>query len=96
MQTTQAVLKAQIAALVQKAANIDEAEKNEPELDMELTRLHRHFMVQIEGVDIDYRRARFGQPQHIGDLFFVESRLFHCFSLRLLGIIKSNSTSRFK
>ena len=34
MQTTQAALKAQIAALVQKAANTDEAEKNEPELDI--------------------------------------------------------------
>jgi transposase/IS5 family transposase len=34
MQTTEAALKAQIAALVQKAANTDEAEKNEPELDI--------------------------------------------------------------
>ena len=34
MQTTQAALKAQIAALVQKAANTDEAQKNEPELDI--------------------------------------------------------------
>jgi transposase len=34
MQTTQAALKAQIAALVQKAANTDEAEKNEPDLDI--------------------------------------------------------------
>ena len=34
LQTTQAALKAQIAALVQKAANTDEAEKNEPELDI--------------------------------------------------------------
>ncbi len=34
MQTTEAELKAQIEALVQKAANADEAEKNEPELDI--------------------------------------------------------------
>ena len=34
MQTTEAELKAQIAALVQKAANTDEVEKNEPELDI--------------------------------------------------------------
>nr|WP_181374850.1 IS1182 family transposase [Polaromonas sp. H6N]AWD72233.1 transposase [Polaromonas sp. H6N] len=34
MQTTQAALKAQIAALLQKAANTDEAEKNEPDLDI--------------------------------------------------------------
>ena len=34
MQATEAELKAQISALVQKAANTDEAEKNEPELDI--------------------------------------------------------------
>ena len=34
MQTTQADLKAQIAALLQKAANTDEVEKDEPELDI--------------------------------------------------------------
>ena len=34
MQTRQAELKAQIAALLQKAANTDEAEKNEPDLDI--------------------------------------------------------------
>ena len=34
MQTTEVELKAQIAALLQKAANADEAEKNEPELDI--------------------------------------------------------------
>ena len=34
MQTTELELKAQIAALMQKAANTDEAEKNEPELDI--------------------------------------------------------------
>lgn len=34
MQTSQTELKAQIAALLQKAANTDEAEKNEPELDI--------------------------------------------------------------
>jgi IS5 family transposase len=34
MQTAQAELKAQIAALLQKAANTDEAEKNEPDLDI--------------------------------------------------------------
>ena len=34
MQTTEIELKAQIAALVQKAENTDEAEKNEPELDI--------------------------------------------------------------
>jgi transposase len=34
MQTTEVELKAQIAALVQKAANADEAEKNEPDLDI--------------------------------------------------------------
>jgi transposase len=34
MQTTQAALKAQIAALLQKAANTDEAERNEPDLDI--------------------------------------------------------------
>jgi transposase/IS5 family transposase len=34
MQTAQAELKAQIAALVQKATNTDEAEKNEPDLDI--------------------------------------------------------------
>ncbi|OGB50884.1 MAG: transposase [Burkholderiales bacterium RIFOXYD12_FULL_59_19] len=34
MQTTEMELKAQIAALVQKAKNTDEAEKNEPELDI--------------------------------------------------------------
>ncbi len=34
MQSTEAELKAQIAALVQKAANADQAEKNEPELDI--------------------------------------------------------------
>ena len=34
MQTTEAALKAQIAALLQKAANTDEAEKNEPDLDI--------------------------------------------------------------
>ena len=34
MQTTEIELKAQIAALVQKAKNTDEAEKNEPELDI--------------------------------------------------------------
>ena len=34
MQTAEALLKAQIEALVQKAANADEAEKNEPELDI--------------------------------------------------------------
>ena len=34
MQTSEAELKAQIAALLQKAANTDEAEKNEPDLDI--------------------------------------------------------------
>jgi transposase len=34
MQSTEIELKAQIAALVQKAANTDEAEKNEPDLDI--------------------------------------------------------------
>jgi transposase len=34
MQTTEAELKAQIAALVQKAANTDEVEKDEPDLDI--------------------------------------------------------------
>lgn len=34
MQTTEAELKAQIAALLQKAANTDEAEKNDPDLDI--------------------------------------------------------------
>ena len=34
MQTTEAELKAQIAALLHKAAHTDEAEKNEPELDI--------------------------------------------------------------
>ena len=34
MQTTEVELKAQIAALLQKAANADEAEKNEPDLDI--------------------------------------------------------------
>ena len=34
MQTTEAELKAQIAALVQKAANTDEAEKNQADLDI--------------------------------------------------------------
>lgn len=34
MQTTEAALQAQIAALLQKAANTDEAEQNEPELDI--------------------------------------------------------------
>lgn len=34
MQSTEAELKAQIAALMQKAVNMDEAEKNEPELDI--------------------------------------------------------------
>ena len=34
MQTTETELKAQISALVQKAANTDEAEKNEPDLDI--------------------------------------------------------------
>ena len=34
MQTTEIELKAQIAALLQKAAHADEAEKNEPELDL--------------------------------------------------------------
>ena len=34
MQTAEVELKAQIGALVQKAANADEAEKNEPELDI--------------------------------------------------------------
>ena len=34
MQTAEAELKAQISALVQKAANTDEAEKNEPDLDI--------------------------------------------------------------
>jgi transposase len=34
MQTTEAELKAKIAALLQKAANTDEAEKNEPDLDI--------------------------------------------------------------
>ena len=34
MQTTETELKAQIAALLQKAANTDEAEKNEPDLDI--------------------------------------------------------------
>ena len=33
-QTTEAELKAQIAALLQKAANTDEAEKNDPDLDI--------------------------------------------------------------
>ena len=34
MQTAELELKAQIEALVQKAASTDEAEKNEPELDI--------------------------------------------------------------
>ena len=34
MQTTEVELKAQIAALLQRAANADEAEKNEPDLDI--------------------------------------------------------------
>ena len=34
MQTTETELKIQIAALVQKAGNPDEAEKNEPDLDI--------------------------------------------------------------
>ena len=34
MQTTEVELKAQIAALLQKAANADEAEKNEPDLEI--------------------------------------------------------------
>ena len=34
MQTAEVEFKAQISALVQKAANTDETEKNEPELDI--------------------------------------------------------------
>jgi len=63
MQTTQAALKAQIAALVQKAANTDEAEKNEPELDIP-AELERR---QARLAAIEAAKARLEQRQRQSD-----------------------------
>lgn len=63
MQTTEAELKAQIAALVQKAANTDEAEKNEPDQDIpgELERR------QVRLAAIEAAKARLEERQRQSD-----------------------------
>lgn len=53
MQTTETELKAQIAALLKKASNTDEAEKNEPELDIP--------------AEIERRQARLEEHQRQAD-----------------------------
>lgn len=63
MQTTEIELKAQIAALVQKARNTDEAEKNEPELDIPAEIERR----QARLVAIEAAKARLEERQRQAD-----------------------------
>lgn len=63
MQTTEIELKAQIAALVQKAKNTDEAEKNEPELDIPAEIERR----QARLVAIEAAKARLEERQRQAD-----------------------------
>jgi transposase len=63
MQTAQAELKAQISALVQKAANTDEAEKNEPDLDIP-AELERR---QVRLAAIEAAKARLEERQRQND-----------------------------
>jgi len=64
MQTTEIELKAQIAALVQKAANTDEAEKNEPDLDIP-AELERR---QARLAAIEAAKARLEERQRQSDI----------------------------
>lgn len=63
MQTTEIELKGQIAALVQKAKNTDEAEKNEPELDIPAEIERR----QARLVAIEAAKARLEERQRQAD-----------------------------
>jgi transposase len=63
MQTAELELKAQITALVQKAANADEAEKNEPELDIPAEIARR----QSRLVAIAAAKARLEERQRLAD-----------------------------
>lgn len=63
MQTTEIELKAQIAALVQKAKNTDEAEKNEPELDIPAEIERRHARLAA----IEAAKARLEERQRQAD-----------------------------
>ena len=63
MQTTEAELKVQIAALLHKAASTDEAEKNEPELDIP-TEIARR---QARLVAIEAAKARLEERQRQAD-----------------------------
>ena len=63
MQATEAELKAQIAALVQKAANTDEVEKDEPDLDI-LTEIERR---TARLAAIEAAKARLEERQRLSD-----------------------------
>ena len=63
MQTTEAELKVQIAALLHKAASTDEAEKNEPELDIPAEIARR----QARLVAIEAAKARLEERQRQAD-----------------------------
>ena len=63
MQTTQAELKAQIIALVKKASNTDEAEKNDPDLDIPAEIERR----QARLVAIEAAKARLEERQRQSD-----------------------------
>jgi transposase/IS5 family transposase len=63
MQTTEVELKAQIAALLKKASNTDEAEKDEPELDIPAELQRR----QIRLAAIEAAKARLEERQRQSD-----------------------------
>jgi hypothetical protein len=63
MQTTEAKLKAQIAALLQKASSTDEAEKDEPELDIP-AELERR---QVRLAAIEAAKARLEERHRLND-----------------------------
>lgn len=64
MQSTEADLKAQIAALLQKAAHTDEAEKNEPDLDIPVELKRR----QARLAAIEAAKARLEERQSQNDM----------------------------
>jgi transposase/IS5 family transposase len=63
MQTTEVELKAQIAALLKKASNTDEAEKDEPDLDIPAELQRR----QVRLVAIEAAKARLEERQRQSD-----------------------------
>ncbi len=76
MQTTEAELKAQIATLLQKAANTDEAEKNEPYLDIPAEVVNTSSDVQQLPMGYSLSHAEHGQSPKEVFCSFRQPRIF--------------------